>query len=374
MKITFVLPTADWGGGCRVVATYAHQLAQRGHDVVVVHRSATLRSRLSLALSQFLSTSRWECARSHLDALNVPQIRLLEKQVVTNADLPDADLVIATAWTTAQEVLALSPEKGAKAYFIQHNEVVFDDAPKKQVKETWAYPMRKIVVAPWLQEIAKNEFGDTSAILVPNGLNTEFFASPPRLKCAVPTVGFVYSHVGFKRSDIALKAFDIVRNEIPDLRLISFGNSWHRRLQNGLSLPNITEYHVLPPQSKIPDLYARCDVWVCASRSEGFGLPMLEAMACRTPVVSTPAGIAPLLAEQGGLRLAAHEDPQGLAHEIRNVLELPSDDWLALSQQAHVTSQRYRLEDSVLLFEHALETVVAEKSRPWIKSANGFRK
>ncbi len=66
MKITFVLPTADWGGGCRVVATYAHQLAKRGHDVVVVHRSATLRSRLSKALSHFLSTSRWERARSHL--------------------------------------------------------------------------------------------------------------------------------------------------------------------------------------------------------------------------------------------------------------------------------------------------------------------
>ncbi len=133
--------------------------------------------------------------------------------------------------------------------------------------------MRKIVVAPWLQEVAKNEFGDTSAILVSNGVNTELFSTPPRIKYAVPTVGFVFSHASLKRSDIAIKAFEIVRKEIPDLQLISFGNSWRRRLKNGLSLPNITEYHVLPTQVKIPDLYARCDVWVCASRSEGFGLP-----------------------------------------------------------------------------------------------------
>ncbi len=124
MKITFVLPIADWGGGCRVVATYAHQLAQWGHDVVVVHRSPTLRSRLSLTLSHFFSTSRGERARSHLDALNVPQIRLFENRVVADADIPDADVVIATGWSTAQEVLALSPRKGAKAYFLQHYEVV----------------------------------------------------------------------------------------------------------------------------------------------------------------------------------------------------------------------------------------------------------
>jgi glycosyltransferase involved in cell wall biosynthesis len=361
MKITFILPIADWGGGCRVVATYAHQLAQMGHDVVVVHRSPNFRSRLSLALSHFLSSSRWDRVHSHLDALNVPQIRLFNNRTVTDADIPDADVVIATAWTTASEVLALSPEKGAKAYFIQHYEEVFDDVPKKQVKETWTYPMRKIVVAPWLLEIAKTEFGDASAILVPNGVSTEFFTAPPRHKCAVPTAGFVFSHVGFKGSDIAIKAFEIVRKEIPNLRLVSFGNSWRRSLRNGLSLPKNTEYQVLPPQGNIRDLYAQCDVWVCASRSEGFGLPMLEAMSCRTPVVSTPTGIAPLLAEQGGLQIGVHDDPQGLARQIRHVLDLPAEDWLVLSQQAHATAQHYVQEEAALRFERALKIVASEK-------------
>jgi hypothetical protein len=31
----------------------------------------------------------------------------------------------------------------------------------------------------------------------------------------------------------------------------------------------------------------KCDAWMTCSRSEGFNLPALEAMACRTPVVLT---------------------------------------------------------------------------------------
>ncbi len=363
MKITFVVPTPDWGGGCRVIATYAHRLIQRGHEVVVVYRSPTLtlRNQLSSTLLNIFRSNRDELACSHLDVLNVPQIRLVKDRLITDADIPDADVVIATYWKTAQEVLALSPQKGAKAYFLQHYEVVFVGAAQDEVKETWTYPMRKIVVAPWLKELAESEFGDSSAILVPNGVSTTQFTAPLRQKNAIPTVGFVFSHPGFKGSDIAIDAFELLKKEIPNFRLVSFGNSWRRSLKNGSSLPKGIEYQVLPSQNRIPEIYAQCDAWVCASRSEGFGLPMLEAMACRTPVISTPTGIAPLLAEQGGLRLAAHEDPRGLACEIQHILELPVDDWSVLSQQAYATAQRYDLEAAALQFERALETVVAER-------------
>jgi glycosyltransferase involved in cell wall biosynthesis len=363
MKITFVMPTPDWGGGCRVIATYAHRLIQHGHEVVVVYRSPslTLRNRLSSTLLDIFRTNRNESARSHLDVFNIPQIQLSREHVITDADIPDADVVVATYWETAHEVLALSPRKGAKAYFLQHYEVVFVGADQEKVKETWTYPMRKIVVAPWLKELAESEFGDSSAILVPNGVDTAQFTAPRRRKNRRPTAGFVFSHPGFKGSDIAIEAFELLKKEMPDVRIISFGNSWRRSLKKGPSLPKGTEYMVLPSQARIPEIYGQCDVWVCASRSEGFGLPMLEAMACRTPVVSTPTGIAPLLSEQGGLRLAAHESPRGLADEIQNILELPDDDWAVLSQQAYATAQQYGLETAALQFERALEAVAAQK-------------
>ena len=42
---------------------------------------------------------------------------------MTDVDVPDGDLIIATWWETAEWVNALSPNKGAKVYFIQHHEI-----------------------------------------------------------------------------------------------------------------------------------------------------------------------------------------------------------------------------------------------------------
>jgi glycosyltransferase involved in cell wall biosynthesis len=47
------------------------------------------------------------------------------------------------------------------------------------------------------------------------------------------------------------------------------------------------------PLSQMPDYYARIDVLICASKIEGTPNPVLEAMACGVPVISTDVGIVP---------------------------------------------------------------------------------
>ena len=41
----------------------------------------------------------------------------------------------------------------------------------------------------------------------------------------------------------------------------------------------------------MPDYYAQIDVYVCASKEEGTPNPILEAMACGVPVISTDVGV-----------------------------------------------------------------------------------
>ena len=78
-----------------------------------------------------------------------------------------------------------------------------------------------------------------------------------------------------------------------------------------------------PPQSSLRDLYAACDVWLTASSSEGFNLPAMEAMACRTPVVATRTGW-PAEAIVDGVNGACVgiDDVEALARETERLLRL----------------------------------------------------
>lgn len=47
------------------------------------------------------------------------------------------------------------------------------------------------------------------------------------------------------------------------------------------------------PQAQMPDYYSQIDVCVCASKNEGTPNPVLEAMACGVPIITTDVGIVP---------------------------------------------------------------------------------
>jgi hypothetical protein len=209
--------------------------------------------------------------------LGVPQIEVPPTGSLD--DIPDGDVIIATWWRTAELVAALGPSKGAKVYFLQHYEI-HPALPLERVKNTWRLPFHKVVVHRWLADVAAREYGDHFVSVVPNSVDTELFDSPPRGKQPVPTVGTMYSDARFKGSDIAFEAIRIARKSIPNLRVLSFGAT---KAFQRIDVPPGTEFHRNPPQARIRDIYSRCDAWLFASRSEGFGLPILEAMACRTP-------------------------------------------------------------------------------------------
>jgi glycosyltransferase involved in cell wall biosynthesis len=193
--------------------------------------------------------------------------------------------------------------------------------------------------------------------LVPNSVDTRQFEAPPRGKQARPTVGILYATIPAKGIDVAVAALERVRRHFSNLRVISFGAE---RVSAQQPLPEWIEFHYRPTQEEITRLYASCDVWLCASRREGFHLPALEAMACRTPVVSTRMGGPADFVEDGvnGF-LVEVEDAARLAERLLAILGLGEAQWRRLSDAALATARRYTWDDAIARLERALEEIRA---------------
>jgi glycosyltransferase involved in cell wall biosynthesis len=362
MRITIVLPEANVSGGIRVAAIYADRLHRRGHKVVVIYPEPR-QPRLSRKVRSWLKGNGWPRAvsegPSYLDFGGYERRVLRPWRPVTDVDAPDADIVIATWWETAEWVAGLSPCKGTKVYFIQGYEI-FTGYEVERLKATWGLPMHKIVVSPWLQEVARSKFGDRHVSVVPNSVDLEQFNAPFRSKRSIPRVGMVYSGGGLKGCDISLRAYVLAAQVRTDLQLLAFGQM---PPTPELPLPESAQFTLRPAPQQLRLLYASCDAWLFGSREEGFGLPILEAMACRTPVIATPAGAAPELLKSGGGWLVRPEDPQDMSRAILNMCDASNAEWEAMSERAHVTASSYSWDDATDGLLHALDLAIERDKR-----------
>ena len=362
MRITFVLPDANMGGGTRVIAIHAQNLVRRGHQVVLVSRPITLT--IKDKVKSLMRGQGWPAppstGPSHLDGRGLDCRSIPGHRPLGDDDIPDADVVIATWWETAEWVQALSPAKGAKAYFLQHFEA-FDYLPGRRVEATWTLPLHKIVISQWLARLARDRFGDDHLSVCANAVDLTQFHAPPRGKQATPTVGMLYSRVRWKGADIMLAAFQRAARAVPGLRLVAFGTE---PPAPHLPLPADALYTRRPAQDQIRNIYAACDAWLFGSRDEGFGLPILEAMACRTPVIATPAGAAPeLVGAGGGGWMVRPEDPEDMAAAIERMCRMPDGDWRALSDRVQALASSYTWDDATAAFEAALMLAIERSQR-----------
>ena len=353
MKITFLLPYAGLAGGVRVVAIYAALLKQRGHKVTVVSLPQTalsLKKKLLISMRDRRWPSHNKHAPSHFDGVEVDHIVLEKSRPIANEDVPDADVVIATWWETAEWVSTFSPAKGKKFYFIQHHEV-HQGLPIERVKATYYMPLSKIVISRWLLDIMANEYGDSETALIPNSVDHNVFYAPERRKQFAPTVGFMYSPSTYKGCDIINESLVVAQKNIPDLRILSFGSCQPSSLR---PLPQSAEFYYQPSQEKIREIYSSCDFWIFGSRTEGFGLPLLEAMACRTPVIGTPAGAAPELLADGCGFLIDDYSSKKMAEIIIKANCLMENEWQTMSNNAYAKAIRYSWLDAVEIFEKVI--------------------
>jgi glycosyltransferase involved in cell wall biosynthesis len=86
-----------------------------------------------------------------------------------------------------------------------------------------------------------------------------------------------------------------------------------------LGLTNEVVFVGHAPDSVLPTLYAGASVLAFPSRYEGFGFPLIEAMACGTPVVAAAGSSVSEVVGTAG-RLVAGDDPGALACALHEVL------------------------------------------------------
>src|SRR5262249_22076009 len=73
-------------------------------------------------------------------------------------------------------------------------------------------------------------------------------------------------------------------------------------------------------ETGLRDTYREADVLVLPSVHEGFGIPVIEAMACGVPVVAARAAALPEAVADAGLTFLA-DDPSDLVRKLARILE-----------------------------------------------------
>ena len=347
LAITFLLPLEGTEpiGGFKVVYEYANYLAGRGHRVSIVH---TCRLRIDESLVSMgmrnaqrsvrryyrlkhggYKPTRWFQVDSRVALLWVPSLK--------SKHIPDGDVVIATAWQTAEWAATYRAEKGRKFYLIQHLETW--SGPEARVLATWKLPLHKIVIAPWLAEQASALGQDSD--LIYNGLDfKQFHLTRPQDERDPNNILMSFQEsLDWKGSWDGVKAFQLAQQEVPSLKLTLFG-----RDARSSALPDAVDYYRSPKQDALRDLYNRASIFLLPSWTEGWPLPPAEALQCGAAILTTDIDGTKDYAVEGETSFRSPiKDPAAMAV---NILRLVRDQDLRLkfAVRGHALIQQFTWE------------------------------
>lgn len=115
----------------------------------------------------------------------------------------------------------------------------------------------------------------------------ELLLGPPSTSALVLHVG---STIARKRVDVLLRIFAALREKFSDVRLVRVGGAFtpaQARLAAELKLDNSVVVAPFVNARTLAAIYRRAAILLMPSDGEGFGLPVVEAMACGTPVLAS---------------------------------------------------------------------------------------
>jgi glycosyltransferase involved in cell wall biosynthesis len=147
-----------------------------------------------------------------------------------------------------------------------------------------------------------------------NGIDFKNPAPRQRRRLVIGSVGRLHPVKGF---DILIQAFSLLENQRLRLKIAGEGGELDKlkELAKSLGLQDRVEF--VGFQSDIDGFLDSIDVYVQSSRSEGFGLAVVEAMSRELPVVVTPVGsLSEIVTDQQTGLIARGIEPNALVDSI----------------------------------------------------------
>jgi glycosyltransferase involved in cell wall biosynthesis len=161
----------------------------------------------------------------------------------------------------------------------------------------------------------------------PYGVAVEFTADGPSDQTHAPFILHVGSNIPRKRIDVLLKTFSGLRRRFVDLKLVKVGGEFTKQQQNLIRELGLREFIVHREglsRVEIAALYRGASAVLLPSDAEGFGLPVVEALACGAAVIASDL---PVLREVGGdaVKYAPVGDVDAWVDAVARTIEHPSE-------------------------------------------------
>lgn len=137
---------------------------------------------------------------------------------------------------------------------------------------------------------AHARYFDADWDIIPNGVDTEFFrpSPPPASDRRGPELLFLGRLDPRNGLDTILAAMPMVLARYPDTRLMVAGDGPLRPLYERMASPLGGHVSFLGRvNGDRPSHFSRADLYVCPTTKASFGVTLLEAMACGTPIAAS---------------------------------------------------------------------------------------
>lgn len=282
-------------------------------------------------------------------------------------DLPEADVTVATYWTTLPRALA-GTGRGEVVHYCQGYEGIYthNRAEHGAIEAAYRSTVPAMAVSPHLARLLKERFGRPARV-VPQPLEPYWRQGwrrrPRRRPRILVTSPF---EIDWKGVPTSLRAVVELRRRGFECELVRLSQWPLCDEERAVAVPD--EYHEHLPPRQVPGLMRSCDLLLAASwEQEGFGLPVLEAMACGVPVVASDVACFRDWTS-GAARLVPADRPEAFAEAAREILA-DARLWRRMRRRGRAVARGYRESASAEAAEKALSWVAGGEWRRELECA-----